>query len=737
MYRFSRRFFIGLILCLVVNFSSGWYFKIGAEELHNSVIGKLTPVVFQSPGLNSESFVARGLANYTVGKYNEAVTLWLSALKTSHNDIDAATIHANLASAYRQLGKIGQSIQQLEQAIKIYSSKKDIKSRNLLYRASVDQAQNYNALGQFTQAFPLLRTAIESTHKHRDQQTETVAQGALGNAYFIAGEYDKALEAYQNSLRLATTLNNSEYVLTALNNQVEILDKRSKEYFAQATSAQSEGDDDEEARLLRLAKQDKDTALTTATRAIQESKTNGSLHEIKSLLNIIQLLQESENPGQDLLTDYRRQAIKVLKSLPDTQGKAYALINSSNSVKQLDSGSKLEFLEWALAVARNVSDPRTESFALGAIGHFYELNKQFSKALELTRQAQFVAQQVNANDSLYRWQWQAGRIQRDNGDTEAATSSYLQAVTTLQSIRGDIVVADKELQFDVRDKVEPVYRGLMALLLEKSQKQRSNSQEQKSNVEQALLASDSLKLTEIQSFFGDECLEVAQAISNLRDTLIQTNTAAIYSIILDKSTYIILQSPNGSLKSYPVLLEANQLQSKIEQFRFLLEKIESNDYLTDSQQLYNLLIRPLEADLDKIAPSTLVFINDGVLRNIPMAALHDGKRFLIEKYPIASTLDLSLTPSKNLHKTQKALIFGLTVGVPPFNPLPGISVETKDVQNIMGGTRFLDQNFTLENLRYQTQLNSYPILHIATHSEFGGATNLTRDTLQRQGSSHC
>ena len=86
--------------------------------------------------------------------------------------------------------------------------------------------------------------------------------------------------------------------------------------------------------------------------------------------------------------------------------------------------------------------------------------------MELTRTAQFAAQQVNAPDSLYRWQWQAGRILKSTGAHEQAIAAYEQAIATLQSIRGDIVAANRELQFDFTEQVELVYRELMEVLLQ-------------------------------------------------------------------------------------------------------------------------------------------------------------------------------------------------------------------------------------------------------------------------------
>lgn len=61
-----------------------------------------------------------------------------------------------------------------------------------------------------------------------------------------------------------------------------------------------------------------------------------------------------------------------------------------------------------------------------------------------------------------------------------------------------------------------------------------------------------------------------------------------------------------------------------------------------SKQVYNWLIRPAETQLSKNQIGTLVFVLDEFLKNIPMAALYDGKHYLIENYAIALTPGLEL-----------------------------------------------------------------------------------------------
>jgi CHAT domain-containing protein len=162
------------------------------------------------------------------------------------------------------------------------------------------------------------------------------------------------------------------------------------------------------------------------------------------------------------------------------------------------------------------------------------------------------------------------------------------------------------------------------------------------------------------------------------------------------------------------------MQREIDQLRKLLEKRSTNEYLLPARRIYDALIRPLEADLAAAKVKTLIFIQDDGLRQVPMAALQDGKQFLIEKYAIATTPSLALTTRTRVpERYSSALIMGLTVERPPFIALTNIRTEVTAVQKILGGTKLLDRDFTLANLQEQLQNKSYPVVHIATHGKFG------------------
>jgi CHAT domain-containing protein len=98
-------------------------------------------------------------------------------------------------------------------------------------------------------------------------------------------------------------------------------------------------------------------------------------------------------------------------------------------------------------------------------------------------------------------------------------------------------------------------------------------------------------------------------------------------------------------------------------FRQALQDDAARRYLQHAQRLYDWLIRPLEASLTSLNIDTLVFVPDGALRMIPMAALHDGQQFLISKYALATTPSLDLSDPRPIQRHQQVLAAGVTASV--------------------------------------------------------------------------
>jgi CHAT domain-containing protein len=131
------------------------------------------------------------------------------------------------------------------------------------------------------------------------------------------------------------------------------------------------------------------------------------------------------------------------------------------------------------------------------------------------------------------------------------------------------------------------------------------------------------------------------------------------------------------------------------------------------------MIAPLEQELQSAGINTIAFSMDNGLRSLPVAALHDGKQFLVEKY------SLGLIPSVNLTDTRYQSLKDaqvLAMGASTFasqKPLPAVPVELETITpKLWRGKSFLNEAFTLDNLKSQRAKEPFAIIHLATHGEF-------------------
>jgi CHAT domain-containing protein len=223
---------------------------------------------------------------------------------------------------------------------------------------------------------------------------------------------------------------------------------------------------------------------------------------------------------------------------------------------------------------------------------------------------------------------------------------------------------------------------------------------------------------------------IAQELTKVAEAT-GTRPAVLWAWHTDAGLDIAIITPGKGPQVYTTV-EANsrRLLTTIDEFRRSItnpRQRETNSYLAPAQQLYNWLIKPVESQLQQEKIDTILFCVGGGLRSTPLAALHDGKKFLIEKYNIA------LIPAYNMISTdyqplQNSQILGM--GASEFltlNPLPAVPVELSAItQDIWSGQSYLNQEFTLANLknrsgaiaRQSDPAKPMNIIHLATHAEF-------------------
>ncbi|NEO70431.1 CHAT domain-containing protein [Moorena sp. SIO3H5] len=183
-------------------------------------------------------------------------------------------------------------------------------------------------------------------------------------------------------------------------------------------------------------------------------------------------------------------------------------------------------------------------------------------------------------------------------------------------------------------------------------------------------------------------------------------------LVVTASGTVIRKQVQGATRSQ-VLSVAREFQKSIANFE------SANVYLPLAQQLYRWLIAPVEQELKAQQINNLAFIMDVGLRSLPMAALHDGTGFLVERYSLGLMPTLSLT---NMNYVDIRKFKVLAMGASQFknrNPLPAVPVELSMVtEKLWSGKAFLNEEFTVANLRKARASQPFGILHLATHSEF-------------------
>ena len=140
-----------------------------------------------------------------------------------------------------------------------------------------------------------------------------------------------------------------------------------------------------------------------------------------------------------------------------------------------------------------------------------------------------------------------------------------------------------------------------------------------------------------------------------------------------------------------------------------------------------MLIKPLEKDLNQANPKTIIYAPDNKLRYIPLAALHDGNQWLIERYQINNITAKSLTDFTAKPEPLNRLLAGafvkgkhnVKVGerYQTFSGLPFTLPEVENLADIIPQTKqLIDEQFSKNAII--ASMNEYNILHFATHAAF-------------------
>ncbi|HTO49477.1 MAG TPA: CHAT domain-containing protein [Burkholderiales bacterium] len=558
-----------------------------------------------------------------------------------------------------------------------------------LAEALARRAEAYQALGHRAQALVDLEDAA-ALLDGRDAPPALAAgvTGALGQAYFLAGRLDRAGPTLGRALELARRAN-APRIEAAVQNDLGLV-------FA--------------------ADGKPEAAFAAYREAAQRARAaNDGLLAAKASLNAARLAQRQGRPTE--AAPFAREALAALTTVPDSRDKAFQLAAAGEVLRRAgDQAGAESALEQAARIAADLKDARASAYAQGYLAELALDRGRLPDALGLNARAVFAAQSASTPETLFLWQWQQARLLDRAGRPDDALAAYRRALEALAPLKVDYASELWASRESFRAEVGPAYLGYTDLLLRRAGGTKDLAEVRKT-LREAQGVLERFKTVELEDYFRDDC--VARYLARAKPVE-QTapRTAVVYPVPL-ADRLDLLVSVGNDIHRITVPVDEATLRRESLALRALLEKRTTYQYLPHARRIYDWVIRPIEPLLEKADVETLVFVPDQPLRSIPLAALHDGRDFLIARYAIATAPSLTLTePQPLAMKGARVLASGLTEPVQGYPALPYVGMELDELHALGSGAELRDRAFTADNLERELRDKPFSIVHVASHAQF-------------------
>jgi len=673
-----------------------------------------------------EKLNKQGLQQYRQGQFQKALENFQQALSISKQINDRfreGRSLNNIGLVYDSLGQYNKALEFYQQSLRI---RKEVRDQSGEGTTLNNIGVVYEGVGQYLKALEFYQQALVVKKALNDRSGESIVLNNIGSTYKQLGQYAKALESYQQALVIVKEIKDGNAEGIILNGIGSIYENLGQ--YTKALNIYQQA--------LEINKQVKNLAAESST-----------------LTNIGSAYSNLEKYDQAL--NFYQKALVIAQKIGDRSSESTVLNNLGWTYRNLKkSDQALNAYQQALVISKEIGDVDGEGVTLGNIGITYRELKQYNKAIESYQQAIAINQKVGDRHSEANNLANMSIVLFLQSQPELAILFYKKSINIYEAIRKDIKNLTQESQQSFTSTVTYTYLNLADLLIEKGR------------IAEALQVLDLLKIQEIEDYLknikgnditaqGLRLLDPEKAISNkllaisleqmteLNQQLasqlqqipkseinkvppyfqnIPKGTALIYPFILDDRLELIIYIPNTLPINRTIPIKKEELQQLVNDFRSTLQDYGSEDIKTSGKKLYDLLIKPIEAELQQSNTMTILYAPDRFLRYIPLAALYDGKQYLVEKYRINNLIAYSLFDGN-----QKAIsnfriyagAFGGKAGERKFgqNTLPASIPEVELITSIFPNSqKYIEQNFTDKTTKEKVAGNT--IIHFATHALF-------------------
>lgn len=721
-----------------------------------------------SPKEIAERRFQEGLQQYRNNQFREALLTFQQVLatQTKLGDIvgKAETLH-QIGAVYDRLGEYPQALRFFEQA---FAVRQEVGDKAGIGRTLNSIGGVYYQLGEYAQALRFFEQVLAIRRQVGDTLGEGRTLSNIGLVYENLGQYPRALELYQQALEIfqaidnrtgeAATLNNIGIVHNQLGQYAEAL-----KFYQQALVIRREiGDRGGVGTTLHNIgfvynqQSQYSQALTFYQQALAVRTEVGDRSGIATTLNNMGLIYDKQGQHSPALV-FLKQALVIFRELGDKAGEGNTLDSIGTVYKSLGQYPQaLESYQQALAILREVGNRTVERAILSNIGSLLEKRKQPELAIIFYKRSVNISETIRQDIRVLPREQQQSYTQTV-ADTYRSLANLLlsqERILEAQQVLELLKIQElREFTKDARagsqtsgnplnpteERILKEYGTLIAFGQQVYQCKQSSCNQLSQLNEQLQVLTEQYNQTvqtfekEIRShraqddaFFDPKKLGKAKEIVEA-----QPNTVLIYPLVLEDKIWLLWASKGGIVKSVEVTKTGqSQLAETVLKFRQLLQNSTSNlaEVKATGKQLYDWLIKPIEPELKANKIQNLVFSLDRAARYIPMGALFDGQKYLVENYAVSTVLSADLTDMRDRlppgTQNTSVLALGLSNAVAGFNPLPNVPAELdaivrkkpNDTKGIYPGLEFLNSAFDFRALR--DNLLGHQLLHIATHAEF-------------------
>jgi CHAT domain-containing protein/tetratricopeptide (TPR) repeat protein len=616
-----------------------------------------------------------------------------------------------------QQGDFAQAAVHWMTAARLYDERGQSKEQS---QALINLAHAFQQEGQVRRAQGTLQTALRLSEQLGDRLLTATILGQLGTTSHALGKDEPATEHLTKALMLAREEKQPALVAGVLNDLGNVLTARRQ--FAEAIDVYAES------RSLAIETKQPALAATAQINGAMALLQNQQLGEAQQYLDQassdVQALGDSRAKTTGLLNiglGYQDLYTAVTSNPTSAKKPDGAKTRTTDTLMPGGPGKALlrqssEAFASAGEVAARTGDARGESYAWGYLGGVLEREHRTTEALEYSRKASFAAQKVNAPESLYRWQWQTARLLKADGKEDEAVAAYQRAVGLLKPIRYEYSVGYQGRHHSFYDSVAPLFVEYEDVLLRRAATAKTPDQSERWLV-QVKDTVETSHAAELQDYFQDDC--VGTVASQRKDSTVPPGTMVVYPISFPDRLELLVETADG-LKQVQVPVSGEKLTKEIRTFRRSIQDSRSQNYLPSAQTLYGWLVAPLQQDFQATGITTLVMVAEGSLRTIPMGALHDGRRFLVDTVAVAVAPSLVLTdmtPAR--HRKGNLLSVGLTEAVEGVSAPRYAEAEVQAIRTMYGGKLLMNKQFSSPSLEEEIKDQGVGIVHVATHPTLG------------------